>query len=801
MPKNSKKYHSWLFVYLASKLIEIAKSPETLVSVIGFILVGILLAVLLSTHLNAAFTHTFFTPISVIEETAYIYTSANNFIEYGYWQSGFLQDMANSSDPADHPYIYNHMPPGPDIFLSLLLQLSGRSYAFTRVVYALIFIAGVVIYLWFVALIFKRFRLIGAGYTILFVGAWALVLGMDRQVSNPFLLLGFLPFIALHLYYQTNRRRYLYFCIIIGLISSLYLEVHVVVGLVSAWFFLYLTQLIRVDFKHLLFFVGTVAFGIVLHLLQNLLYLGPSLFVQELTLLLSNRIFGYPSPEAMKAFYESVGIVHHGARPLNSEALISQILGNLTFPGYEFVALTLVLSLLLAGYILYNRKRKSFEWFIGKETPIAISYFARLTLWIVGSVLAPLILFPAFAQEFNLRHSSRIHYYFLVIGIVAVLAYGFRQILQQMPWSTANIGYTGNNNIVAEGSKNDTEFEVSHSLKRVNLPGPTIFIRFVLWMGLIASALISINKLATTSLQELESVRSVYRSNWNVPLEEITQFSGYLYMTNINIPAVGFLTHSPGYGVCGLEAISENGSINTKACKVAFMRQLDFHATQRPKYFFFFSQPAFFPGFADCLPGTILPQGEECVPVMRQRLASNFVRVFTNETFEVYDLHTELKLQPIHLEVINLDTTDIQTKINAKFDDQLSLLGYDLFFDLNNAKGEGIFLLSLYWRSQIDLEENKTLLVTMRDANTNRILNEWAVSLSDADTRSMWRSGQVINTTYQLDAGGLMKGRYNLDLRILSNESNLSDEPNNKTYQTITIKNIQDKIMLRLVNR
>ena len=179
LPKNSKKHHSWsFFAYLASKLMDMAKSSETLVSTIGFILAGIILAVLLSNQLNAAITNPYFTPIGVVEETAYVYISANNFIDYGYWQSGFLQDMAYSSDPADHPYIYNHMPPGSDIFLSLLLRLSGKNYTFTRVVYALIFISGVVVYLWFVTLIFKPLKLKGAAESTCFNAS-----SLDRKRS------------------------------------------------------------------------------------------------------------------------------------------------------------------------------------------------------------------------------------------------------------------------------------------------------------------------------------------------------------------------------------------------------------------------------------------------------------------------------------------------------------------------------------------------------------------------------------------------------------------------------------------
>jgi hypothetical protein len=781
-----------------------AEQLERWVSIIGFVFAGILLAFLLINQLNAAFTNPYFTPVGVIEETAYVYTSANNFIDYGYWRTGFLQDMASSSNPADHPYIYNHMPPGSDIFLSLLLWVSGRNYAFTRVVYALIFISGVVVYLSFVTLIFKPLRLTGVGFTILFVGAWALVLGMDRHVSNPFLLLGFSPFIVLYLYYQTKRRLYFYLYLFIALISSFYLEVHVVVGLVSAWFFLYITQLIRVDFKHMVLYIGTVTFGVVLHLLQNLLYLGPGLFIQEFSLLLSNRILGYPSPEEMKDFYDSVGIVHHGARALNSEAFISQILGNLTFPGYQYILLTLFLSLLVAGYILYHHNTQSFEWFISKDVTVGISYFARLTLWIAGSVLAPLFLFPAFAQEFNLRHSSRAHFYFLIIGIVAVLAYGFRQIIRQLPWSNPR------NNALPSPTIQSKSIEFNEQKKsgvekdetdQLQLPQVTVFVRFALWIGLIASLIISINQLSTASLQELENVYSVYRSNWNASLDELNRFSGNLYMTNINVPVVGFLTRSPGYGVCDQDSISAQGTLNLNDCKVAFNRRNNLYATQRPKYFFFFTRPEFFPGFADCLPDTQLSEGGECVPFMRRRLASNFDRVFKNETFEVYDLHNEVNLHPIKVEIVAPNTVDIQTKVGRRIDNQLTLLGYDLFFDLNNAEEQGDFLISLYWENLIDSQDDETLIVTMRDNSTDQIFNSWQVSLGKTDASNLWQAGQIINTVYRLDVKGLMDGRYNLEIGLISQNQSHSGsvELDADDVETILeIDNVQEKVVVRL---
>ena len=42
--------------------------------------------------------------------------------------SGLLQDFCNSADARDHPIVYDHMPPGPDLLVAVLLQATGESY-------------------------------------------------------------------------------------------------------------------------------------------------------------------------------------------------------------------------------------------------------------------------------------------------------------------------------------------------------------------------------------------------------------------------------------------------------------------------------------------------------------------------------------------------------------------------------------------------------------------------------------------------------------------------------------------------
>jgi len=115
-----------------------------------------------------------------------------------------------------------------------------------------------------------------------------------------------------------------------------------------------------------------------------------------------------------------------------------------------------------------------------------------------------------------------------------------------------------------------------------------------------------------------------------------------LFMTNINVPVVGFLAQAPGFGVCEPRAIGGDGSIDLSRCKTAFMRRYEYWSQQRPRYFFYFDHPALFPGFADCLPkGTLVGQerdGNSCMDELRHRLARQYVLVFENRLMKVFDL-------------------------------------------------------------------------------------------------------------------------------------------------------------------
>ena len=590
-------------------------SLQFVVSASGWFAAVVLLTLMLAMNLWAIKKSPFFSPVSLVEESAGTYTSARNYITYGFLNSGFLQDFSNSSSPADHPYVYDHYPPGPDILVALILR-TGRGYRAVRIAYAAIFLAGIAVYLKFVQLVLSKFELTGAGYAVVLLGPFMLMQNLDRPVTSPIPLLIFAPLVALDAYYRTKKCRSLYLSMSVAFIASMYLA-DTLVAVLSCWLLLYLTQLIRLDRKHLLAFYASVASGITLHFLQNLFFLGPSIFLKELRMVLGNRILGFPSQETLNQFYRAVGLVHHGAHAPDLGAIIEQIWLNVTlpFPGRGIIALTVALSLLwtLSRQVHYNRTEQTFVLARGEGTGL-LANFGKLSIWIAVTVTAGIILFPAFAQEVNL-YGARTNLYFLAIGVVAALVYTLQQTIRLRPSLRPPV-------------------EASLRFRRL--------IEGIIWAALTTGLVMSIGKVAYANLAELHQVVASFREYRYTDLEQLRGFAGHLYMTNINTPTVGFFTKEAGFGACDLRSLPDSGGIDTSTCKVADVKRYSALLAQRPRYFFLFHTSDLFPGFADCLPtGTLLGVergGNACIDFMRLRLSSQFPRVYENRLFEVYDL-------------------------------------------------------------------------------------------------------------------------------------------------------------------
>lgn len=97
---------------------------------IAYALTFTIMAWMWTVHVGSVFAYPYFTPSSNVEELAYTYISSANYNRFGFPFCGFLRNFAASHDPADHPYVYSHMPPGPDIVNALSMRATGGRSGF-----------------------------------------------------------------------------------------------------------------------------------------------------------------------------------------------------------------------------------------------------------------------------------------------------------------------------------------------------------------------------------------------------------------------------------------------------------------------------------------------------------------------------------------------------------------------------------------------------------------------------------------------------------------------------------------------
>jgi len=558
----------------------------------------------------------YYSPVTNVEEVALFYTSAENFAKYGFLNSAFLPDYSTSSRALDHPYIYSHMPPGPDIFVALLLKLMPEGYRLVRVVFWAVFLAGMVCFFRFAELILKEFGVTGAGYAILLISPFMILRTFDDPVYAAFPLLGFLPLLTLQEYYRTGQRWYLSVTIGVGLLSAVYLDYLTLLVVSWCWGLLYFTQLLRLKLRHLLAFAAAIVGGLVLHLVQNFLYLGEELFFRELWMTISNRITGLPTQDELKTFYQANGLVHHGAAQLNARSFFNHLRLGVDFPG--LMSLVAAAAIAMAWVVGRNCRlgvdRQSLTIVRGTETlafESDLKRFVALWAWVVGTILLPMIMFPAFTQEYGI-HGTGLHMYFLGIGVTTSVLYGMRAAVRQVP---------------REGS--------------VHWKHVRNVLLVLIVLGLLGQV---VWRLVKVQIGDFRTAVASYREAKFYKLEEIRRsFSGEVFMTNINPVVIGFFAKEAGHGVCELSSLPEAGDIDPGKCRVSYMRQHEYYRTVRPRYFFFFRE--LFPGFSRCQPSTYNPtlgDGEDtCYEAMQKRLADRFRRVTDMGYFKVYDLAVE----------------------------------------------------------------------------------------------------------------------------------------------------------------
>lgn len=582
-------------------------------------------------QISAAWKYPYFVPTSNLEEAAYTHIIVRNFIELGFWNSGFLQDVASSFRPEDHPFVYNHMPPGHEILIAFLTKwFDGNQRLVNLIMFGFVPL-GFVFYVLFIRRLLREINVVGAGFIAIFIFFQQLIVNTSHPHTSPFLLLMFLPFLIVA-WANDGQKMWLKWSAWLMLLAASWILDYVLLSAVMAsWILLWATRLWRLSGRDVVWALAVIVLGIVLHLLRNLLYLGPDIFFTELAYVLGNRLFGYPSAAAVADFYQNAAILHHGSRPISPWEMAGVLRANFLYPGGLFLVLAAMAGLLSAVMIWPGAAVVRMR--LAPSGRKFISFLVRVSVWVTGTLLTPVMLFPAFAQDMSL--SGLAHSYFLAIPFLVIAL-----------WVSGNI--IGHYLIRNKGALGEL------------LSGKTLNVRArfggfrLAWKAGLAGLVVimmlpAFLLLARDRIHYLKEYRTLYvQKDINESfryLEELRRYSDGLFMTNVNTPIIGFLTRQPGFGGCGLTSITSDGIPNLERCKIALTRNVSRYRQEQPKYFFFFTEKfSAFPGFATCRPlGKRLDEeskllGEDCHNALAETLEERFPAVYTANEVIVYDL-------------------------------------------------------------------------------------------------------------------------------------------------------------------
>ena len=541
-------------------------------------------------------------PVATVDEQLIYYQTARNFVQYGFLNSGLLHDLSTSSNPAHHPYIYSHMPAGPEVFIAVLMKIFGERWGLIRLVFAAVFFVGIAYFLRFVQLVLTRHGLTGAGYALLFLSPFTVLHAIDHPAYSPFPLFLFFPVMALQRYYATGRAVHYWMALTSVLVASLYAVTLSFILFCVAWSLLWLLGLVRLEFRHLAAMILVGASGILLHLLQGMWFLGPGVFFEELRITLSNRMFGEPSVQEVMAFYRTHDIVVHGTHHFDPFRSLVSINKSLRFPGrLAFVLLALVA--VAWGILRIGRFDRTTETLVvpvdatSASFRTSVSLTARLLVWAVVSILIPLALFPAYTGDYGLQGLGE---FLLAVVAVAVFAYTTRELLAE-----------------------------ARGLPSALRPDE-IWLRGLALVIVVAVFLGALGMLARTQEVNLKAMVPAHlATNPNAELLEIGRLlKGRVVMTNVYPTTASFFTQEAAFGGCEMAALGSDGSVDPAGCHAAFIKGYGRGVSVNPTHAILFR--SLFTGFTQCL--------EDCLEKLEARLDKHHEKVFEAKLFTIYAL-------------------------------------------------------------------------------------------------------------------------------------------------------------------
>ncbi len=531
---------------------------------------------------------------ATIDEQLQYYQVARNFDRYGFITNALLPDLSTGASPSQHPYLYNHQPPGPQLVIALLMRLFGEHFVLVRMVFAAVFVAGVFSFLAF-ARVLARQGIHGVEAALLVVRPDVIMHSIDHPAYSAFPLFAFLPLVALDRHRQTGRGRWLLAAAALVFVGSNYLIygplfMAFVLWVLGAWL-----GFLPGSRRPLMVVAGAAVLAIGAHLLQTPLALGWPVFAKELWFTVSNRLTGEPTREELVGFYRSVHIVLYGEHVFSlrhfAKAVFAALSGCCSLGGspswFELFPGGATWAMAVASAVVVGTARGG-KWAPGDKVLVVsreIGDVARrlgtLALWIGGAILTPFLMFPAFSSDYGLNGTNE-----FLLGILAVGGIGMAAGLAQNPRLV----------------------EVERTIVRV------LLVVCVLGIAMPQAAAITRTTLRVAKWVVRPSAEAAF-------LEVAAGLRGEVVMTNVDPAVVGFFTRELALGGCQRKAVP-SGRVVPEACQVYFVRGFPGPLKLRPTAFVWVGSGNMF-----CTPPNCI-EPEDLARLYDTRFSSSLVKVF-----------------------------------------------------------------------------------------------------------------------------------------------------------------------------
>ena len=469
-------------------------------------------------------------PFSTTDEYLQYYQVARNYNTYGFMSSAMLPDLSTASSAAGHPYLYNHQPPGPQLFIAGLMRIFGENFGVIRVVFAMIFVAGIASFVAFAKLVDRRYAYAALGIVVL-LPPRTILQAVDHPGKSVFAFFAFFPLVALYRYRETRRHGWLLCAAVVTFVASNYLMYSHLFMILAFWTFGMLLKFLPIERRHLALFFVLVAIGIALHLMQTVVVLGWPVFVREMTATVSNRMFGVPTREELAQFFLTHSLVLYGGHAFDLKRFVETIWKELSFPARNVWMAAGVIVLVAAFAFEARITRRSIE--ISRSFARWLKQLGVAALWTGGCVIVPIVMFPAFAIDYSLQGASEfVVALFVFLSVCVTLAY-----IRELP-----------------------------SPQAVRIMLAVVVVGFVVGVGAAHARDLS-HKLIPRTIVWLKG---------GSPHAGLTRLAeslrGQVTMTNVDPTVVGFFTREIAYGGCHDEALAAH-AIDPSACRVSFVRR------------------------------------------------------------------------------------------------------------------------------------------------------------------------------------------------------------------------------------